>query len=40
MKKILALLLLVVIAFVYSGCETAEGFGRDLQKLGRNIEES
>jgi len=25
--------------FILAGCETAEGFGRDLEKVGEEIEE-
>jgi predicted small secreted protein len=33
------LLLLAVLMTAVSGCETSEGFGRDLQSLGEGIEE-
>ena len=38
MKKIAALLALSL-AFLLAGCNTARGFGQDLQKVGEKIEE-
>lgn len=38
MKKITALLCLSF-AFVLAGCNTAKGFGQDLQKAGEKIED-
>ena len=37
MKKIQILLLLSF--FIFVGCSTMEGFGKDLQKLGDTIED-
>ncbi|MDO8441187.1 MAG: entericidin A/B family lipoprotein [Polaromonas sp.] len=38
MKKIAALLALLF-AFMLAGCNTAKGFGQDLQKVGEKIED-
>ncbi len=38
MKRIAALLTLSV-AFMLAGCNTAKGFGQDLQKVGEKIED-
>lgn len=43
MKKIVVLalsLLLLAAAFATTSCSTAEGFGRDMQYLGRAIEDA
>ena len=37
MKK---LCLIVFLMFVVSGCETMEGLGKDIQKLGAGIEKN
>jgi predicted small secreted protein len=39
MKQFL-LLTVVLAVFGVSGCETMEGFGKDVQKLGGSIEDS
>jgi predicted small secreted protein len=40
MNRILALILMSVIgAFSLAGCETMEGFGRDVEKTGEKIED-
>ncbi|MDO8387759.1 MAG: entericidin A/B family lipoprotein [Polaromonas sp.] len=41
MKKITTLLTLslAAMAFLLSGCNTARGFGQDLQKVGEKIED-
>ncbi|GAB3470279.1 entericidin A/B family lipoprotein [Polaromonas eurypsychrophila] len=41
MKKITPLLVLslAAIAFMLAGCNTARGFGQDLQKVGEKIED-
>ncbi|WP_395058510.1 entericidin A/B family lipoprotein [Polaromonas sp.] len=41
MKKITPLiaLSLAAIAFMLAGCNTARGFGQDLQKVGEKIED-
>ncbi len=38
--KPLLLLIVVLAVFGVSGCETMEGFGKDVQKLGDSIEKS
>lgn len=38
-KTIQTLLLLVFIGSLATGCETMEGFGRDVEKVGGEIEE-
>ncbi len=41
MKKITTLLALslAAVAFMLAGCNTARGFGQDLQKVGEKIED-
>ena len=39
MKTLNNLILVLLISFTIIGCETMEGFGRDLQKVGSGIEE-
>lgn len=38
MKRILALLLIAAVLFI-SGCETFQGFGRDVEKAGEWVQE-
>ncbi len=38
MKK-MTILLTVALAFLVAGCNTARGFGQDLQKVGEKIED-
>jgi predicted small secreted protein len=38
MKK-MTILLAVAFAFLVAGCNTARGFGQDLQKVGEKIED-
>ncbi len=40
MKKVLAAFTFAAIIALLSGCETVEGFGRDLGKLGGSIEDA
>ena len=40
MTKLSALLMAVMMMAGLSGCETMEGFGRDLEKLGDSIEKA
>jgi len=44
MKKLLVRTLCVIpvlsLALVFTGCETTEGAGRDIEKLGDSIEDS
>jgi len=40
MTKLSALLMAVMMMVGLSGCETMEGFGRDLGKLGDSIEDA
>ena len=40
MTKFSALLMVAMIMVGLSGCETMEGFGRDLEKLGDTIEDA
>ncbi|GEM_PF-7050363 len=37
-QKIEILSLVILIAVVVMGCETSQGFGRDVQHLGKDIE--
>jgi len=38
-KRILALVLIAGFGFSLAACETAAGFGRDVEKLGEKIQE-
>jgi predicted small secreted protein len=40
MKKLLGLLAIAAIAAVLTGCNTMEGFGKDIKKVGDQIEDS
>jgi entericidin B len=40
MKKLSAVLMLLIVAFALTGCETTEGVGRDLQNAGDEIEDA
>ncbi|RCK51721.1 entericidin [Thalassospira profundimaris] len=37
-RKVMAVLLMVAFGAALAGCETADGFGKDLEKLGQNIQ--
>jgi len=37
--KLLLMLTVVLMAFGSSGCQTMEGFGKDMQQLGDSIED-
>ena len=39
MKKIALLSWALMLAFFWSGCNTAEGVGRDMEELGQEIQE-
>lgn len=40
MKKSMRLLLVLLFTLIpLAGCQTMEGFGKDLQKVGKDIEE-
>ena len=39
-KKAALLLLVVFCMAVLTGCHTMEGFGKDIKKLGENIEDA
>jgi len=38
-KRLLALALVLGFGMTLSACETAQGFGRDVEKLGQQIQE-
>ncbi|MHC8494603.1 entericidin [Thalassospira sp. SM2505] len=38
-KRLLALALVLGFGVALSACETAQGFGRDVEKLGQQIQE-
>lgn len=40
MKKLLAILLLIVVLPCLTGCETAKGAGKDLENTGTNIRQT
>ena len=40
MKQSLLIMTILMMLAGISGCETMEGFGKDLQKLGNSIEDS
>ncbi len=40
MKRVFSLLLVMMALVGMSGCETANGFGKDLEKLGDKLEET
>lgn len=39
-KRLLAAAMVLGSGIALSACETAEGFGRDMEKLGQQIQES
>ncbi len=39
-KRLLAVAMVLGFGMALSACETAEGFGRDMEKLGQQIQES
>lgn len=38
--SVIVLIIYAAIAISLAGCETTEGFGRDMQNLGNNIEDA
>ncbi len=39
-KQLLAVAMVLGLGMALSACETAEGFGRDMEKLGKTIQDS
>ena len=39
-KRLLAVLMVIGFGLALGACETAEGFGRDMEKLGKSIQDS
>ncbi|NIY76826.1 entericidin A/B family lipoprotein [Thalassospira sp. HF15] len=39
-KRLLAILMVLGFGLALGACETAEGFGRDMENLGKTIQES
>jgi predicted small secreted protein len=39
-KRLLAVLMVIGFGLAVGACETAEGFGRDMEKLGKSIQDS
>ncbi|WP_417827886.1 entericidin A/B family lipoprotein [Thalassospira sp.] len=39
-KRLLAVLMVLGFGLVLGACETAEGFGRDMENLGKTIQDS
>ncbi len=39
MKKACALFLLAVTAYISTGCNTVNGFGRDVEKVGEKVQQ-
>ncbi|OSQ39713.1 entericidin A/B family lipoprotein [Thalassospira mesophila] len=38
-RNVMAILLMVAFGVALAGCETADGFGKDLEKLGQKIQD-
>jgi predicted small secreted protein len=39
-KRLLAVLMVIGFGLALGACETAEGFGRDMENLGKSIQDS
>jgi len=39
-KRLLAMMMVVGFGLALGACETAEGFGRDMENLGKTIQDS